>query len=288
MDTHVEESPLTTGLTTVIQPSKGWVRLGLRELWQYRELLYFLTWKNVLIRYKQAVLGVIWAVLNPVLTMIVFTVIFNKLLHVGTGNYGVPYPVFVYAGLLPWNLFSGSLSSAGLSLVGNANLITKVYFPRLVIPTSSVLSVLPDFLISVAVLAVLMVIYHVTPTWQIVFLPFLTLLAMATALAVSLWLSALYVLYRDVQYIIPFLVQIWMYATPIMYPISKIATFPKWAQVIYNLNPMTGVIGGFRWALFGEQAPGGMFWLSTVMVLVIFTSGLYYFRRMERVFADIV
>jgi lipopolysaccharide transport system permease protein len=282
------DQPPRAPITTVIQPSRGWVRLGLRELWQYRELLFFLTWKNVLIRYKQAVLGVVWAVLNPVLTMIVFTVIFNKLLHVGTGSYEVAYPVFVYAGLLPWNLFSGSLSGAGLSLVGNANLITKVYFPRLVIPTSAVLSLLPDFLISFVVLAVLMIVYHVVPTWQIVFLPFLTLLAVATALAVSLWLSALHVLYRDVQYIIPFLVQIWMYVSPVMYPTSKIATLPGWVQVIYNLNPMTGVIGGFRWALFGEQAPGGLFWLSAFMVLVVFLGGLFYFRRMERTFADIV
>jgi homopolymeric O-antigen transport system permease protein len=284
---HTEEAPVSS-ITTVIEPSKGWVRLGLRELWQFRELLYFLTWKNILIRYKQAVLGVMWAVLNPVVTMIVFTVIFNKLLHVGTGSYDAPYPVFVYAGLLPWNLFSGSLSSAGTSLVGNANLISKVYFPRLVIPTSSVLSVIPDFLISLGVLAVLMVVYHVTPTWQIVFLPFLTVLAAVTALAVSLWLSALYVLYRDVQYIIPFLVQIWMYVSPVMYSTDRIAKLPGYAQVIYNLNPMTGVIGGFRWALFGERPPSGLFWLSALMVIVVFVSGLYYFRRMERTFADLI
>jgi lipopolysaccharide transport system permease protein len=272
-------------VTTVIQPSKGWVRLGLKELWQFRELLYFLTWKNVLIRYKQAVLGVAWAVLNPVLTMIVFTVIFNKFLHVGTGKYGVPYPVFVYAGLLPWNLFSGSLSSAGTSLVGNSNLITKVYFPRLVIPSSAVLSAIPDFLISFVVLVALMVGYHVVPTWHIVLLPFFTLLALLTAMGVSLWLSALYVLYRDVQYIIPFLVQIWMYLSPVMYPITKIP--PHWLW-LFSLNPMTGVIGGFRWALFGEQAPNGLFWVSAAMVVVVFVSGLYYFRRMERVFADLV
>jgi lipopolysaccharide transport system permease protein len=282
------DPPPALGVTTVIQPSRGWVRLGLRELWRYRELLYFLTWKNILIQYKQAVLGIAWAVLNPILTMIVFTVIFNKLLHVGTGVYNVPYPVFVYAGLLPWNLFSGSLSSAGASLVGNANLITKVYFPRLVIPGSAVLGQIPNFLISLVVLAVLMVGYHVTPTWQIVLLPFFTLLALATAMGVSLWLSALYVLYRDVQYIIPFLVQIWMYISPVMYPISKIKTFPGWVQVIYNLNPMTGVIGGFRWALFGEAAPSGLSWLSALMVVVVVVSGLYYFRRMERVFADLV
>ena len=262
------------------------MRLGVKELWRYRELLYFLTWKSILIQYKQAVLGVAWAVLNPVLTMIVFTVIFNRILHVGTGNYDVAYPVFVYAGLLPWNLFSGSLSSAGTSLVGNANLITKVYFPRLVIPGSAVLGNVPNFLISFVVLVVLMAGFRVVPTWNVVFLPFFTLLALLTAMGVSLWLSALYVLYRDVQYIIPFLVQIWMYVSPVMYPTSKI---PKgWPSVVFSLNPMTGVVGGFRWALFGEQAPNSLFWVSAFMVLVLFVSGLYYFRRMERVFADLV
>ena len=286
MATDVQAVPRSAVPTLVIEPSKGWVRLGLRELWRYRELLYFLTWKSILIQYKQAVLGVAWAVLNPVLTMIVFTGIFNRILHVGTGNYDVAYPVFVYAGLLPWNLFSGSLSSAGTSLVGNANLITKVYFPRLVIPGSAVLGNVPNFLISFVVLVVLMAGFRVVPTWNVVFLPFFTLLALLTAMGVSLWLSALYVLYRDVQYIIPFLVQIWMYVSPVMYPTSKI---PKgWPSVVFSLNPMTGVVGGFRWALFGEQAPNSLFWVSAFMVLVLFVSGLYYFRRMERVFADLV
>lgn len=272
--------------TLVIEPSKGWAKLGFRELWQYRELLYFLTWRNILVRYKQAVLGVAWAVLNPFITMIVFTVVFNKLLGVGTGTYGVPYAVFTFSGLLPWNLFAGSLSSAGNSLVGNANLITKVYFPRLVIPSSSVLGTLPDFLIGFVVLAMLMVAYQIAPTWNAVFLPFFVLLALVTALGVSLWLSALYVLYRDVQYIIPFLVQLWFFLTPVFYPTSDIPS--GWPSVIYNLNPMTGVVGGFRWALLGQDAPGTMFWLSTFMSLVVFAGGLFYFRRMERVFADVV
>ena len=272
--------------TLVIQPSKGWVNLGLRELWQYRELLYFLTWKNILVRYKQAVLGVLWAVLNPVITMVVFTVIFNKIMHVSSGSYGVPYAVFSFTGLLPWNLFAGSLSGAGASLVGNANLISKVYFPRLVIPGSAVLGTVPDFLIGCGVLAVIMGVYRVVPTWHIVFLPFFVLLALVTAMGVSLWLSALYVLYRDVQYIIPFLVQLWFFLSPITYPTSLIPT--GWVSVVYNLNPMTGVIGGFRWALLGQQAPNGMFWLSCLMSLVVFVGGLFYFRRMERVFADVV
>ena len=282
-DIHEASAPLL-----VIKPSKGWVRLGLRELWQSRELLYFLTWRDILVRYKQAVLGVAWAVLQPVLTMVVFTVIFNKFLGVSSGSYGVPYEIFAYSGLLPWQLFSGALSRAGTSLVGNAALVTKVYFPRLVIPASGVLGTLVDFAISCVVLGVLMIYYQVTPTWNVVWLPFFVLLALVTALGASLWLSALNVLYRDVQYIIPFVIQLWMFLSPVMYPTDKIATYPDWVQVIYNLNPMTGVIGGFRWALFGQQAPGGMFWLSTAMVIVVFVGGLFYFRRVERIFADVV
>jgi lipopolysaccharide transport system permease protein len=282
------ERVVDDGPTLVIQPSHGWAKLGLRELWRYRELLFFLTWRDVLIRYKQAVLGVAWAVLNPVLTMIVFTVVFNKLLGVPSGSPDLPYPVFLYAGLLPWQLFAGALGRSGTSLVGNAALITKVYFPRLVIPSSGVLATLPDFLISCVVLAILMAVYGVAPTWQVVFLPLFVLLALVTALGVSLWLSALNVLYRDVQYIIPFMVQLWMFVSPVFYPITKIDTYPEWAQVIYNLNPMTVVIGGFRWALLGQRPPNDLFWLSAVMVVVVFVGGLYYFRRMERVFADVV
>lgn len=272
--------------TLVIEPPKGWARLELRELWQYRELLYFLTWRNILVRYKQAVLGVLWAVLNPVITMVVFTVLFNRVLGVDSGSDGVPYAVFTFTGLLPWNLFATSLSGAGSSLVGNANLLTKVYFPRLVIPSSAVLSTLLDFLIGFVVLVVLMVAYQVAPTWNVIFLPFFVLLALVTALGVSLWLSALYVLYRDVQYVIPFLVQLWFFLTPVTYPANMIPS--GWASVVYNLNPMTGVIGGFRWALLGQQAPGTLFWLSVAMSLVVFAGGLFYFRRMEDTFADVV
>ena len=285
MATDAQPAAGSAAPTLVIEPSKGWAKLELLDLWRYRELLYFLTWKNILIQYKQAVLGVVWAALNPILTMVVFTVIFNKFLGIGSGKDGVPYAVFVYAGLLPWNLFSGSLASAGTSLVGNANLITKVYFPRLVIPGSAVLGQLPNFLISFVVLVALMAVYKVTPTWNIVWLPFFTLLSLATAMGVSLWLSALYVLYRDVQYIIPFLVQIWMYLSFVMVPASKIPH--KWLW-LFSLNPMTGVVGGFRWALYGDPTHWGFFWISAIMVVVVFVSGLYYFRRMERVFADLV
>jgi len=284
--TGAESSQPGSSPILVIESSRGWARLGIREIWRYRELLYFLTWRNILIRYKQAVLGVLWAVLNPFITMVVFTVVFNRLLGVGSGSYGVPYAVFTFTGLLPWNLFAQSLTSAGTSVVGNANLVTKVYFPRLVIPSSAVLGTVPDFLIGFAVLGVLMVAYWVAPTWNVLFLPFFVLLALVTALGVSLWLSALYVLYRDVQYIIPFLVQLWFFLTPVFYPTSEIPN--GWQTVVYNLNPMTGVIGGFRWALLGQQAPGAMFWLSSAMSLVVFAGGLLYFRRMERVFADVV
>jgi len=284
--TDAERARLEQVPTLVIEPPRGWARLGARELWHYRELLYFLTWRNVLVRYKQAVLGVLWAGLNPIITMLVFTVLFNKILGVGSGSGDVPYAVFTFAGLLPWNLFALSLSSAGTSLVGNANLITKVYFPRLVIPSSSVLGTLPDFLIGFGVLTVLMVVYQVVPTWHVVFLPFFVLLALVTALGVSLWLSALYVLYRDVQHVIPFLVQLWFFLTPVFYPTSEIPA--GWASVVYNLNPMTGVVGGFRWALLGQQPPGPLFWLSAAMSLLVFAAGLIYFRRMERVFADVV
>jgi lipopolysaccharide transport system permease protein len=287
MASHAARAP-DAAPTLVIEPTRGWANLGLRELWRYRELLYFLTWRDILVRYKQAVLGVAWAILQPVLTMVVFTVIFNKVLGVTSGSYGVPYPIFSYAGLLPWQLFSGALSRSGTSLVGNAALVTKVYFPRLVIPTSGVLGTLPDFLISCCVFAVLMLVYGVAPTWNIVFLPLLVLLALVTALGVSLWLSALNVLYRDVQYIIPFLIQLWMFISPVVYPASRIDTYPGWVQVIYNLNPMTAVIGGFRWALLGQQSPNQLVWVSAAAVLAVFVGGVYYFRRMERIFADVV
>jgi lipopolysaccharide transport system permease protein len=270
----------------VLERKHGWAGLELRELWKYRELLYFLTWRDVLVRYKQAVLGVAWAILQPLLTMVVFTVVFNKALGVQSPASDVPYPVFSFAGLLPWQFFAGALSRSGVSLVGNANLLTKVYFPRLVIPTSAVLSGIVDLGISFLVLVGLMAAYGLTPTWHAVFLPLFVLLAFATALAVSLWLSALNVLYRDVQYVIPFLVQLWMFVSPVIYPITQIPAGPL--RVAFALNPMTGVIGGFRWAMLGQQFPGGYLWISCAVVVVLLVGGLYYFKRMERVFADVV
>jgi lipopolysaccharide transport system permease protein len=272
---------------TVYERKRGWSALDLRELWAYRELLYFLTWRDVLVRYKQAVLGVAWAVLQPVLTMVVFTVVFNRALGVsGSPEDDIPYEVFSFAGLLPWQFFAGALSRSGTSLVGNANLLTKVYFPRLVIPISAVLAGLVDFLISFVVLLILMVSFGVYPGWGVFLVPVFLLLVIVATLGVSLWLSALNVMYRDVQYLIPFLVQLWMFLSPVIYSTESIEN--ETVKVIYSLNPMTGVIGGFRWALLGERFPGGYVWISVGVLVALFVGGLYYFKRMERVFADVV
>jgi lipopolysaccharide transport system permease protein len=270
----------------VLQRKRGWAGLDLKELWSYRELLLFLTWRDIIVRYKQAVLGVAWAVLQPVLTMVVFTVVFNQLLGVQSPEADIPYPVFSLAGLLPWQFFAGALGRSSISLVGNANLLTKVYFPRLVIPISAVMAGLVDFAIAFGVLVTLMAVYGITPTWHVVFVPLFLLLAFATALAVSLWLSALNVMYRDVGYVIPFLVQLWMFVSPVIYPISDVPAGPL--RVLFGINPMTGVIGGFRWAMLGQSFPAGYLWISVSAVVVLLVSGLFYFKRMERAFADVV
>ena len=276
----------TAGQYVVYERRRGWASLQLGQLWPYRELFLYLMWRDVLVRYKQAVLGVAWAILQPLLTMVVFTVVFNRALGVQSPSSDIPYPLFSFAGLLPWQFFAGGLSRSGVSLVSNANLLTKVYFPRLVIPMSSVLAGLIDLAISFVVFAGLMIAYGVSPTWHVVFLPLFILLALATALAVSLWLSALNVLYRDVQYVIPFLVQLWMFVSPVIYSIEEIPAGPL--RFAFALNPMTGVIGGFRWALLGQPFPWDYIWLPTLIVAALFVSGLFYFRRMERVFADVV
>ena len=277
---------LGAGSIVVYERKRGWAALNLRELWQYRELLFFLTWRDVLVRYKQAILGVAWAVLQPFLTMVVFTVVFNRMLGVKSSEPGLPYEVFSFSGLLAWQFFAGALSRSGISLVGNANLLTKVYFPRLVIPTSAVMAGLVDFVISFVILLILMAFYGIVPSWHIVFLPLFLVLAIISALAVSLWLSALNVLYRDVQYLVPFLVQLWMFVSPVIYSLKEIPTGT--VRVVFLLNPMTGVIGGFRWALLGQQFPGRYLWISLGVVIVLFVTGLFYFKRMERVFADVV
>jgi len=287
-ETLPADAPVKT--RRVLKPSTGWSSLRLGELWDYRELLYFLTWRDIKVRYKQAVLGVTWAVLQPVLTMVVFTIVFNRLMKVSydpvqVNGTPVPYPVFTYVGLLPWNLFSGALGRAGASLVGNANLLTKVYFPRLVIPVSAVVAGLVDFVIAFVVLLVLMAVYGIAPTWQAAWLPLLVILAMATALAFGLWLSALNVLYRDVQYVIPFLIQLWMFVSPVVY--APTFSNPVY-RFLYGLNPMAGVIDGFRWALIGGPPPNQTLALAVLIVVVLLATGVAYFKRMERTFADVV
>lgn len=268
----------------VIRPSRGWRSLKLAELWDHRDLIVFLTWRDVMIRYKQAVLGVAWAVLQPFLTMVVFTVIFGRLLSVNSGS--APYAVFSLAGLIAWQLFASGLQRSGVSLVGNANLLTKVYFPRLAMPISAVLSCLVDFFIALGVLAVVMALYHIEPTWRLLWLPLLVLFTVVTTLAVSLWLAALNVLYRDVQYIIPFLIQLGLFISPVVYSASNIPSGPM--RVIYGLNPMAGVIVGFRWALIDGPPPDTLLAVAVVSVIALFVSGTFFFKRMERTFADIV
>ena len=279
----------TTTPTVYLRPSKGWIPLNLADLWAYRELVYFLTWRDIKVRYKQAALGILWAVLQPVMIMVVFTVIFGRLAGLKP-DAGIPqawYPVFSLAALLPWQLFQAALQRSSVSLVGNANLLTKVYFPRLIIPFSAVAAGLVDFLISLVVLFALMLAYGVPFTWNLLWLPLLVLLALMTALAVGLWLSALNVQYRDVQQIVPFLLQAWMYASPVAYSIDLIPAEGPW-RLLYGLNPMTGVIQGFRWALLGSSPPDQLMVISIVMVIILLVSGLFYFRRMERKFADLV
>ncbi len=267
-----------------IEPTRGWVSLRLGELWTYRELLYFLTWRDIKVRYKQTVLGVAWAVLQPVLTMLVFSVFFGRLAKMPSD--GIPYPVFVYAALVPWQLFAYSLTESANSMVGNQNLIKKVYFPRLVIPIAAVLAGLVDFAIAFLVLVGMMAFYGIHPTAAIGMLPLFALLAVASALAVGLWLSALNVQFRDVRYTIPFLTQFWLFATPVAYPSSLIPG--RW-RALYGLNPMAGVVEGFRWALFGKSGgPGAMVLVATLVVAVLLIGGLAYFRRMEKTFADVV
>lgn len=269
---------------TVIQPSRGWSALNLRELWKYRELLYFLTWRDIKVRYKQTVLGAAWAILQPLLTMVVFSIFFGSLAKVPSD--GVPYPIFAYVALLPWQLFAHSLQSGGNSLVGNQNLITKVYFPRLVIPISAVLSGLVDFAIAFVILVGMMFYYGIPLRWAMLTLPLFVLLALATSLAAGLWLSALNVKYRDVGYTIPFLTQFWLFLTPVAYPSSLV---PAVVRPFYGLNPMAGVVEGFRWALLGTTGGmGPLMVVSVMVVLVLLVGGFYYFRRFERTFADIV
>ena len=268
---------------TYLRPIKGWASLNLRDLWVYRELVYFLTWRNLKVRYKQTLLGASWAVLQPFMTMVVFSIFFGNLAKVPSD--GIPYPIFAYTALLPWGLFSKALSDASASLVGNSNMITKIYFPRIILPLATILGGLVDFGVAFLVLLAMMLYYGIAPTSAVWTLPLFLLLAVITALGVGLWLSALNVLYRDVGYVIPFLTQFWLFITPIAYPASMVPA--KW-RLVYALNPMTGVVEGFRWALLGTQqsAPSAMLIVSTTIAILVLVSGLFYFRRMERQFAD--
>lgn len=271
-------------LHTILEPPKNWAPLELSELWKFRELLFFLTWRDIKVRYKQTVLGAAWAILQPLLTMVLFSIIFGGLAKLPTD--GIPYPIFTFTALLPWQLFAFALTQSSNSLVSNQNLISKVYFPRLVIPLSSVLAGLVDFAISFVVLGGLMVFYGIKLTLASLFLPLFLLLALTSALAIGLWLSALNVKYRDIRYIVPFLTMFWMYATPIAYSSSLIPEKWRW---LYSLNPMTGVVEGFRWATLGKSSLDMVsLGISACVVIALFIGGLYYFKRMETTFADII
>ncbi len=266
----------------IIRPSKGLVTLNLRELWQYRELLYILIWRDIKVRYKQTAVGAAWAVIQPFLAMVVFSLIFGRLAKIPSE--GLPYPIFAYSALLPWQFFAKALTEASTSLVVNERVITKVYFPRLLVPTAVVLAGLLDFGIAFLILLGMMVFYGITPSWFILFIPLFLLLAIITALGVSFWLSALDVEYRDVRYTLPFLTQLWFFATPVVYPSTIVP--PSW-RALYGLNPMVGVIEGFRWALLGSAPPDPrMLLVSSLLASLLFMSGLIYFRRMERTLAD--
>jgi lipopolysaccharide transport system permease protein len=276
-----QSAPLAT---LRIAPSKGWVSLKLNELWEYRELLYFLIWRDIKVRYKQTALGATWAIIQPFFTMVVFSLFFGHLAKMPSD--GIPYPIFAFAALVPWSFFANGLSQSSNSLVGSANLITKVYFPRLTIPLASVFSGIVDFALAFIVLLVMMLYYGIVPTLNLLWLPLFLLLALITSLGVGLWLSALNVEYRDVRYVVPFITQFWLFVTPIAYPSSLLQE--PW-RTIYGLNPMVGVVEGFRWALLrSNTAPGPIIAVSSTAAIIILVTGAFYFRRMEKTFADIV
>ena len=264
-----------------IEPSQKKHSFNLKELWHFRELLYFFAWRDVKVRYKQTVLGASWAILQPFLSMVVFSLIFGKLAKIDSD--GLPYPIFNYAALLPWRYFSSALSNAANCLVGNSQMITKIYFPRLILPISAVVSGVVDFFFAFLVLIGMMIFYAVKPTIYVLLLPLFLIVALITALGVGLWFSALNVRYRDVRYIIPFVIDLWFFASPVVYSSSLLDE--PW-RTLYGLNPMVGVVDGFRWALLGTNPPGSLIWLSIFVAIAIFISGMFYFRKMEMTFAD--
>jgi lipopolysaccharide transport system permease protein len=269
----------------IIRPPKGWTPINFRDLWIYRELVYFMTLRNLQVRYKQSVLGIGWAILRPFLTMVVFSIFFGGFAKIPTDN-SIPYPIFTFAGILPFELFSKAISDTSNSLVANSHMITKVYFPRIILPLSSVFSTLVDFAIGFVVLLGMMLFYHITPSIQALWaIPVYLLLAVVSAMGIGLWLSAMNVLYRDINYITPFINQLWMYVTPIAYSSTLVSA--KW-QVLYSLNPMKAVVDGFRWCLLGGPQPGATAWISVSVAVALLISGVFYFSRMERTFADMV
>ncbi len=277
-------SPSATVPVTLIRARYRWFEVNLAELWEYRELLYFLVWRDLKIRYKQTLIGVAWAVIQPLFTMIIFSIFFGRL--AGLPSDGMPYPIFYYTALLPWTYFANALSQASNSIVAHQQVITKVYFARVLLPVSAVLAGLADFAVAAAILFVMMFGYGIMPTWKVLWMLPLILLVIVTAVALSLWLSALNALYRDVRYAVPFVLQFWMFASPVAYPASLVPEHWRW---LYGINPMAGVIEGFRWALAGVgPGPGPMMAVSVVVVLIVLVAGFFYFQRMERTVADVV
>ena len=274
----------TSSEIVLIKPTKKWAPLDFKELWRYRELIYFLTWRDVKVRYAQTILGATWVILQPLIQMFVFNFIFGTIADLPTE--GIPRPLFTYAGLLGWNLFSKGMTVAGKSMVANRNMITKIYFPRLILPLSSILSGLVDFAVSSVIMIILMIIYKTPPTANIWALPLFMLLAIITSLGIGLWLAPLNVHYRDIQFIIPLGAQLLQYLSPIAYPLSTLSEKMRW---VFAINPMVGVVEGFRWSLFGaERVMGNEMWLSIGVAVLMFVSGIFYFRRMEKTFADAV
>ena len=269
---------------TLIEPRRSLIDLNMRELWEYRDLVIFLAWRDISVRYKQTLAGVGWAVFQPFFMMIVFSLFFGNLAEIPSN--GVPYPIFNYTALLPWQFFATGMSTSSTSLINNANMITKVYFPRLVIPISAILPPLVDFCIAFLMLLAMMLFYHIAPSWNILWLPLFLLLALVSALGVGLWLSSIAVTYRDVRFIVPFFVQLGMFVSPVVYPSNMV---PEPWNVLYGINPMAGVIEGFRWALLGTSDPPGlMVVISAIIAIILLVSGLIYFTHVEETFADVV
>jgi lipopolysaccharide transport system permease protein len=284
LKTDITSVTRTNTPRTHIGPVKGWISLEFDELWEYRELLFFFVWRDIKVRYKQTVIGASWAIIQPLFTMMIFSLFFGRL--AGIPSDGIPYPIFSYAALVPWTFFANALTQASNSLVNSADMIKKIYFPRLLMPIATVLAGVIDFVLAFVVLVGMMIFYGLTPTINVIWLPLLLLLALITSLGVSLWLSAMNVQFRDVRYIIPFLTQAWLFATPIAYPSSLLSE--PW-RTLYGLNPMVGVVEGFRWALLGtDTAPGPIMVVSCLAAIGVLVSGVIYFRRMEYTFADVI